>query len=142
MTEVNWSYETLAEAEVFRLADEAADRKRGAPIQPQGVEAIHNLFRHRCCGYQVPPKAEDVVRGMKKETWSDREHRAIVSMFRESLPEELVFAWERGAYTLRDLVSALHKTCQLHNISAHTDFHCAKYRSFWPKQRVAQIHCQ
>ena len=110
MTEVNWSYETLAEAEVFRLADEAADRRRGAPVQPQGVEAIHNLFRHRCCGYQIPPKAEDVVRGLRKGTWSDREHRAIVSMFRESLPEELVFAWERGAYSLRDLVSALHKT--------------------------------
>ena len=80
MTEGNWSYVTLAGASAFRLADEAAERKRGAPVQPQGVEAIHNLFRHRCCGYQIPPKAEDVVRGLKKGTWSDREHRAMEHM--------------------------------------------------------------
>ena len=33
-------------------------------------------------------------------------------------------------------------TCQLHNISAHRDFHCAKCGGFWSKQRVAQVHCQ
>ena len=36
MTEGNWSYETLAEAEAFRLADEAADRKRDLQFNHKG----------------------------------------------------------------------------------------------------------
>ena len=33
-------------------------------------------------------------------------------------------------------------SCQLHKMSAHTHVHCAKHGIFWPKQGVAQIHCQ
>ena len=57
MTEVSWSYETLAEAEVFRLADEAADRKRGAPVQPQGVEAIPQPVQAPLLWIPSPPES-------------------------------------------------------------------------------------
>ena len=41
-----------------------------------------------------------------------------------------------------DSEPALQVWRMLHKVSAHTHVHCAKYGVFWPKQGVAQIHCQ
>ena len=62
--------------------------------------------------------------------------RAAFDVFRISPPRL------RTPFSIESRWRSADYTCQLHDICAHRDFHCAKYGGFWSKQRVARVHCQ
>lgn len=71
---------------------------------PEGARKIHGVLLSRCGGYVRAPRAQDVVRGLKRGAPKAVEADAIRTYLWEAKNEEVREAWKAGEFTLEELM--------------------------------------
>ena len=74
---------------------------------PEHARKIYAVLLSRCAGYVKPPRAEDVVSGLKRRTPNEVETDAIRVYLWEATDEEVREAWKAGEFTLEVLMQCV-----------------------------------
>ena len=107
--------EPLAPPEAFgdwHLTEDRAQRvhpnqDRRRVRERSGVIAAR--FTSSCAGWRQPPTAQEFYAAVRAGAPTDRERDILEAWITETTSDEIVAAWAEQAYTLRELVGALHR---------------------------------
>ena len=94
-----------------RPASEDDFRRLCAPDTPRGRHALAVRLRlaSGCAGWKRRPTAEEFYDAVRAEQPTERQASIIRMWGAEATAPELIEAWVQQAYTLRQLVAALHR---------------------------------
>ncbi|MYN65903.1 MAG: hypothetical protein F4X11_12865 [Acidobacteria bacterium] len=106
---------TLRKPEVFADAGPTAhetqrlSRACGPEETGRGSITVERRLARSCAGWDERPKSGEFYDAIRAEK-PDRRQRTLLRVFsQEAEWHELISAWAEGAYTLRQLVAALHR---------------------------------
>lgn len=112
--------ETLRQPEAFPDTEASPDetrrlsRGRGAEETGRNSITVKMRLAGSCAGWPRRPKSSEFYDAVRAEALNSRQ-RAILYVFaQEAEWYELIGAWAEGAYTLRQLVAALHRAGHSH----------------------------
>ncbi|MYH27553.1 MAG: hypothetical protein F4137_01570 [Acidobacteria bacterium] len=121
---------TLRKPEVFADAGPTAhetqrlSRACGPEETGRGSITVERRLARSCAGWDERPKSGEFYDAIRAEK-PDRRQRTILRVFsQEAEWHELISAWAEGAYTLRQLVAALHR-------AGHTQCRAARALNQW-----------
>ena len=121
---------TLRKPEVFADAGPTAhetqrlSRACGPEETGRGSITVERRLARSCAGWDERPKSGEFYDAIRAER-PDRRQRTILRVFsQEAEWHELISAWAEGAYTLRQLVAALHR-------AGHTQCRAARALNQW-----------
>ena len=66
-------------------------------------------FTSSCAGWRQPPTAQEFYAAVRADSPSARQRDILEIWITETTSDEIVAAWAEQAFTLRELVSALHR---------------------------------
>ena len=90
----------------------------------RGSITVERRLARSCAGWDERPKSGEFYDAIRAEK-PDRRQRTILRVFsQEAEWHELISAWAEGAYTLRQLVAALHR-------AGHTQCRAARALNQW-----------
>ena len=94
-----------------RPAAEDEFRRLCAPGTPRGrhARAVQRRLASGCAGWKRRPTAEEFYDAVRAEQPTERQAGIIRMWGAEATAGELIEAWVQHAYTLRELVAALHR---------------------------------
>lgn len=93
---------------------DAALRRRYLPDRDpaaiRGCSAtVENRIGSSCCGWATPPTAAEFYDAIRAAAPTLRQ-RALIRMWaKEAQPADIVLAWAEEVYTVRELVTAIHR---------------------------------
>lgn len=108
-----WRPATLLPPDAFsdRPAAEDVFRRLYAPGTPRGRHALAVRLRlaSGCAGWKRRPAAEEFYDAVRADRPTERQASIIRMWGTEATTAEIIEAWVQHAYTLRQLVAALHR---------------------------------
>ncbi|MCY4076069.1 MAG: hypothetical protein OXH04_11640 [Acidobacteria bacterium] len=66
-------------------------------------------FTSSCAGWRQPPTSQEFYAAVRADPPSARERDILEAWITETTSDEIVAAWAEQVFTLRELVSALHR---------------------------------
>ena len=76
---------------------------------PRHAPIVEGRFAQVCCGWQRAPSADELHDAIRAAEPTDRQRAVFTTWLYESEEYELLEGWAQGAYTLRELVSAMYR---------------------------------
>jgi len=108
--------EILAPPEAFsdRASDDSIRSRYLVGCDPTLIGRRSRTVLHRitssCAGWPRSPTTEEFYDAIRAAEPDERQRAIIWMWMTEATNDQIVLAWAEGVYTLRDLVSAIHRT--------------------------------